>query len=369
MASNSESYLGKYVKRRLLGKGTFGEAWLVTSKFSGRSYVMKEMNTGGWKDKEKDTSANEINILASCNHINIVRYAGAYIVNKALPAEKILIIMEFADAGDLSMLIKQQKEIVKEYMPEDQILNLFVQIAFGLQYIHKKHILHRDLKTQNIFLTSQKIIKIGDFGISKSLDHTLDLATTAIGTPFYLSPEICQRKPYNHKSDMWSLGCVLYELCALQLAFPANDFFKLVQMILIGSYKPISSYYSSKMADLVKVLLRPLPGGRPSADQLLTCAKLEDEVKKYLSYINRLKEQGANFERTTRVVSQANGSKERQNSKISSSTQMVSQGNGSLERQNSKIGSSSSCREKSGSQSSADGGYATGGNLEKKELQ
>ena len=113
--------------------------------------------------------------------------------------------MEYADAGDLSMVVKRQREL-KQYLPESDILSWFVQIALGLQYIHKKNILHRDLKTQNIFVTSKKLVKIGDFGISKWLSHTLDLATTAIGTPHYLSPEICRRQPYSHKSDMWSLG-------------------------------------------------------------------------------------------------------------------------------------------------------------------
>merc|ERR550519_19468 len=224
---------------------------------------------------------NEINILASCNHVNIVRYAGAYIIHKSLVTERILIIMEFADAGDLAIAIKRQRE-QQQLISEAQVLSFFVQIAFGLQYIHKKNILHRDLKTQNIFLTTQNIIKIGDFGISKALSHTLDLATTAIGTPHYLSPEICKRQPYNHKSDMWSLGCVLYELCALQLAFPADNFISLVQSICRGSYKPISSHYSPKVSDLIQVLLRPLPERRPSAEQLLTCSKLEVEVKSYL---------------------------------------------------------------------------------------
>ena len=126
-------------------------------------------------------------------------------MRKGLETERILIIMEYADAGDLSMVVKRQREL-KQYLPESDILSWFVQIALGLQYIHKKNILHRDLKTQNIFVTSKKLVKIGDFGISKWLSHTLDLATTAIGTPHYLSPEICRRQPYSHKSDMWSLG-------------------------------------------------------------------------------------------------------------------------------------------------------------------
>lgn len=289
MAVNSESYTGKYDKKKLLGKGTFGEAWLVISRASGKSYVMKEMCTGGWDEKEKELSMNEVNILASCNHVNIVRYAGAYIVKKNLSSERILIIMEFCDAGDLSIIIKNQKEKVKQFFKEEDVLIWFVQMVFGLQYIHKKNILHRDLKTQNIFVTSQNLIKIGDFGISKSLSHTLDLATTAIGTPHYLSPEICRRKPYNHKSDMWSLGCVLYEMCALELAFPADNFMSLVHAICKGQYKPVASHYSRKVADLVQVLLRPVPDRRPSAEMLLTASKLEVEVKQYLSYVNTLR--------------------------------------------------------------------------------
>lgn len=122
-----------------------------------------------------------------------------------MASESIIILMDLANNGDLSQLIEKQKE-KKQFLPENDILSFFVQITSGLQYIHKKNILHRDLKPKNIFLTSQKLIKIGDFGISKSLNHTLDLATTAIGTPYYLSPEVYRRQPYNYKSDMWSLG-------------------------------------------------------------------------------------------------------------------------------------------------------------------
>jgi len=336
MASNSESYTGKYDKKKLLGKGTFGEAWLVISRTSCRSYVMKEMTTGSWSEKEKEQSMNEVNILASCNHVNIVRYAGAYIVQKNLTTERILIIMEFADAGDLSMLIKRQKEQVKQFFKESEILSWLVQISFALQYIHKKNILHRDLKTQNIFLTSQNLIKIGDFGISKSLSHTLDLATTAIGTPHYLSPEICRRQPYNHKSDIWSLGCVLYEMCALQLAFPADNFISLVQVICRGKYRAISPHYSSKVSDLIQVLLRPSPDRRPTAEQLLTCSKLEAEVKLYLSYVGTLKDQTQQIER-------------QRSSSLSS-----------LQREKERASQSGQSRERGPSQGSIESGYGTG---------
>merc|ERR1712098_32514 len=112
----------------------------------------------------------------------------------------------------------------------------------------------------------------------------------AIGTPHYLSPEICKRLPYNHKSDMWSLGCVLYEMCSLQLAFPAENFMALVQSICRGGHRVLPGHYSSKLSDLVQVLLRPVPERRPSAEQLLTASKLEKEVKLYLAYVGGLKE-------------------------------------------------------------------------------
>jgi len=297
----------KYEKKRILGRGTFGEAWLVVSKVSKRQYVMKEVITGGWDDSEKEKSLNEVSILSSCNHLNIIRYVGAYRTNKNQSSERILIIMEFAEGGDLAGIIKKQREAhsPKQLFQEYKILNWLVQICFGLQYIHKKNILHRDLKSQNIFLTMQNIIKIGDFGISKSLKNTCDLAHTAIGTPHYLSPEICQRQPYNHKSDMWSLGCVLYEMCTLSLAFPEQNFVQLIQSICRGSYAPIPHHFSTKLADLVQVLLRPMPARRPSVEQLLSCSTLENEVQTYLNYVNQLKSKAEIDQDKARASSQS----------------------------------------------------------------
>lgn len=93
----------------------------------------------------------------------------------------------------------------------------FIQICLGLNYIHSKRILHRDLKSANIFLTSTNCIKIGDFGIAKVLQGTFEAALTVIGTPYYMSPELCHNKPYTLKSDIWSLGCLLYEMVALKV--------------------------------------------------------------------------------------------------------------------------------------------------------
>ena len=119
------------------------------------------------------------------------------------------IVMDYCEGGDMYHKIAKQRELGKLF-PESQIITWFVQMALAMNYVHDKKILHRDLKTQNIFLTSKGDIKIGDFGIARVLQHTYDCANTAIGTPYYLSPEICQEKPYNQKSDIWSLGCIFY---------------------------------------------------------------------------------------------------------------------------------------------------------------
>ncbi|XP_022786792.1 serine/threonine-protein kinase Nek5-like [Stylophora pistillata] len=117
-------------------------------------------------------------------------------------------------------------------LPEDQVLDYFVQICLGLKHVHDRKILHRDLKSQNIFLTKNGIVKLGDFGIARVLHSTMELARTCIGTPYYLSPEICENKPYNNKSDIWSLGCVLYELLTLKHAFEAGNMKNLVLKII-----------------------------------------------------------------------------------------------------------------------------------------
>lgn len=116
--------------------------------------------------------------------------------------------------GDLAYHVKKMRQ-KGEHFSEDLIMQWFVQLCLALEYIHKRKILHRDLKSQNIFLTKNNTIKLGDFGISKVLEHTNDQALTVQGTPYYMSPEVCQSKPYNYTSDVWSLGCILYELCTL----------------------------------------------------------------------------------------------------------------------------------------------------------
>ena len=174
--------------------------------------------------------------------------------------------MEFCSGGDLFSLISKQRG---KYLHEDLILFIFLQLCLAVNYIHGRHILHRDIKTQNIFITTGFVVKLGDFGIARILDGTSEFAKTCIGTPYYLSPEICENKPYNNKSDLWAMGCVLYEMSTLKHAFKAGSMKNLILKIIRGSYPPINSRYSYDLRNLVTALLKRNPKERPSLDSIL----------------------------------------------------------------------------------------------------
>jgi NIMA (never in mitosis gene a)-related kinase len=156
-------------------------------------------------------------------------------------------------------------------------------MALAIKHIHDRKILHRDLKTQNIFMNQNGQIKIGDFGIARVLQHTYDCAQTAIGTPYYLSPEICQEHPYNQKSDIWSLGCILYEMCTLRHAFDANSMKGLVLKILRSSYPAIPSHYSEDLKLIIQEMLIKDPVKRPSMRKILEREFLAKRISKLLT--------------------------------------------------------------------------------------
>lgn len=139
--------------------------------------------------------------------------------------------MSYCENGDLHSVLQQHKANSEPhtYISEDVVLLWFVQLALAIRHCHTRNIIHRDIKTKNIFLTSTNVVKLGDFGIARSLSSTMAfLATSVVGTPYSMSPEICENKPYSYESDIWALGCVLYEMCALKDAFRASNLLGLV---------------------------------------------------------------------------------------------------------------------------------------------
>ncbi|KAJ9532988.1 hypothetical protein QJQ45_018070, partial [Haematococcus lacustris] len=201
---------------------------------------------------DQSSALKEAQLLSQLDHPNIIGYKESFIDPKD---GALCIITTFCEEGDLFTRISKRRA-ANQFFSEHEIMDMFVQIASSLQYIHSKRILHRDLKTQNIFLSKGNIIKLGDFGISKVLEKTDQFATTVTGTPYYMAPEICTNQPYTFKSDIWSLGCVLYELCTLKHAFAADSLLSLVYQIVRGNFPPIPpNQFSQGLSNLVNALL------------------------------------------------------------------------------------------------------------------
>ncbi|KAK2883468.1 hypothetical protein Q8A67_017105 [Cirrhinus molitorella] len=267
--------MDKYERLKKIGEGSFGKAILVKSRTDGRQYVIKEIGISRMSNKERQESRKEVAVLANMSHPNIVQYKESFEESGCL-----YIVMDYCEGGDLFKKINNQRGTL---FPEEQILDWFVQICLALKHVHDRKILHRDIKSQNIFLTKDGTIQLGDFGIARVLNSTVELARTCIGTPYYLSPEICENKPYNNKSDIWALGCVLYEMCTLKHAFEAGNMKNLVLKIIRGSYPPVSVHYSQDLRSLLAQLFKRNPRERPSVSSILDKPFLARRIHKFLS--------------------------------------------------------------------------------------
>ena len=251
-----------------LGEGSYGKAILVKSNFPGNIlYVMKSIKMINMTEELKNKTFGEVRIIQKLNHPNIIKFHEVFISKQ--PYETLNIIQEYADGGDLSERIEKMKNKNK-FFSENQILDWFTEISLALNHMHSKHILHRDIKSQNVFLTKNNMIKLGDFGISKTLDYTLAKAMTVIGTPYYLSPEIIQSIPYSYESDIWSLGVLLYEMCSLKMPFNASNLPVLALKIQKGEYEKLDKMWSKDLRNLVYSMLQVDYQKRPSLKDILS---------------------------------------------------------------------------------------------------
>lgn len=266
--------MNKYNTIKVLGEGGYGKALLVESRSDRQKYVVKEVRMANLKPQEKLDAKKEVDVLHALNHPNIVRYIESFQENGRL-----YIVMEYADGGDLSQLISRQG---RKLLSEQDVMHYFIQIALALKYMHDRKILHRDLKGQNVFLCKNGKVKLGDFGIAKVLDSTAQLCKTQIGTPYYLSPEICEGKRYNSKTDIWSLGCILYELCTLKHPFDASNMNALLACIIRGRYTPVSNTYSSDLRNLISKMLTKDQKARPSINQIIMLPFIKNHLEEYL---------------------------------------------------------------------------------------
>lgn len=218
---------------------------------------------GNLSEKEKINSLNEVRILASISHPHIISYKEAF-VDEA--SSSLWIIMEYADDGDLFMkIVKNQEEGV--FFAESYIFDVFIQVVKGLKALHDLNIMHRDLKSANVFLYKDGTAKLGDLNVSKIIKAGLGYTQT--GTPYYASPEVWKDQPYDIKSDIWSLGWVLYEMITLKPPFRAEDMHSLFKVVLKGIYPKISNKFSQDLQKVVKSLIQVNPKKRPNWDGIL----------------------------------------------------------------------------------------------------
>ncbi|XP_066472141.1 serine/threonine-protein kinase Nek4 isoform X2 [Tiliqua scincoides] len=267
--------LGEYAFVRAVGKGSYGEVSLVRQRQDHKQYVIKKLNLKHASNRERKAAEQEAQLLSQLKHPNIVTYRESWEGEDGL----LYIVMGFCEGGDLYHKLKEQKG---KLLPENQVVEWFVQIAMALQYLHERHILHRDLKTQNVFLTRSNIIKVGDLGIARVLENQSDMASTLIGTPYYMSPELFSNKPYNYKSDVWALGCCAYEMATLKHAFNAKDMNSLVYRIIEGKLPPMPKDYSIQLKELIQTMLSKKPEERPSIRSILRQPYIKHQIALFL---------------------------------------------------------------------------------------
>ena len=275
MIEISEHKDSSYLRVKVLKEGGFGRAYLAEDLVNRDYCVIKETKTQMMKKSEIEDIKKEAEILKVLVHPNIIRFRDIYMSKK----NKLCIVMDYADGGDLYNKI----ENAKSYFDEETIIDMFTQICLAIKHIHDRKIVHRDLKSQNVFLNGMNMIKLGDFGISKILNHTHDMLTSFVGTWYYISPEILKGQHYSFKTDIWSLGVILYEMCCLKLPFRGQNQFVLQRKIIECKYSPIPVRYSDDLRNLVEEILVVNSAQRPSIYQILAKPIIKKRITNFLN--------------------------------------------------------------------------------------
>ena len=255
-----------------IGEGAYSTVYTVRRIEDGILYALKKVKIQSLSQKEKQNALNEVRILASVNSPFVISYKESFIDETD---QTLCIIMEYADEGDLFQKITLYKKLHTTF-DENDVWKIFIQITKGLHDLHEYNILHRDLKSANVFLFRDGTAKLGDLNVSKISFR--GLGCTQTGTPYYASPEVWKDNPYDLKSDIWSLGCLCYELLMLKTPFRAESMEALYRKVMKGKYPEINKKYSKKFDYVISYMLQLKPENRPNTQQILNMPEIQQKI-------------------------------------------------------------------------------------------
>ncbi|KAH7648356.1 hypothetical protein FG379_000280 [Cryptosporidium bovis] len=264
-----------------VGKGQFGSTYKVENIIDNEIWLAKCIDLSQMDDDDKKRSLQEAEIMKNISNPYVIKCHESFIYDDIY----LVIVMEYCNNGDIGKVIESCIH-KNEYLSEEIILKWSSQLAAGIYYLHSEcKIIHRDIKPSNIFIRDNGDIVIGDLGISRIMQSmSMSFTLTSIGTPQYMSPEMCENKPYTYKSDIWSFGCVLYELITLKPPFSGNSLLSLAWNISFQEIEPLPDCFSKELFALIKQLLSRNPTIRPNPDQILDNL-IFSKYKKSLLYI------------------------------------------------------------------------------------
>lgn len=288
--------LQDYEVLAVMGNGAFGTCYKVKDKTTGVLYAWKGMNYDELDDEKCESLISEISVLRQLQHPNIVQYYH-HLVNRE--AKSIYIVMECCDGGDLAQLI-QRARTQRQRFEEPYIWRVLFQLCRALQVCHNKipsgTILHRDIKPANIFLDASGNVKLGDFGLARVLRRDQSFAASFVGTPHYMSPELVKGRQYDRKSDVWAVGCLIYELCALRPPFRGRAFEQLSANIAHGQFSCIPAIYSSDLQSIIGFMLAVDHEQRPGIEVITRHPLLVRNINQLVAEFPRLVDAGEDFQ-------------------------------------------------------------------------